>query len=145
MAKLVFPSEEWVAALKQELNTSPAYADAAKNWEGDFYFVIEPDKGGPLTGPAYLYVDLWHGVCREAYVVQDKSVKNPAFIMSGPYLKWKRVVTAKLDPIQGLMTGQLRLKGNMTMIMKNVKAAQEMVRACTRIDAEFLDEKTPSN
>jgi hypothetical protein len=24
------------------------------------------------------------------------------------------------------------------MVMKNVKAAQEMVKACTRIDAEFL-------
>lgn len=141
MPKLVFPSEEWVMALKQELNASPAYADAAKNWEGDFYFIIEPDKGAPLSGPAYLYVDLWHGVCREAYMVQDKSARNPAFIMSGPYLKWKRVVTAKLDPIQGLMTGQLKLRGNMAMIMKNVRAAQEMVRACTRIEAEFPDEK----
>ncbi len=140
MAKIMFPSEEWVLALKDQLNTSPAYAEAAKNWEGDFYFVIEPDKGAPLTEPAYLYMDLWHGVCREAFVAKDKSEKNPAFIMSGPYSKWKRVVTAKLDPLQALMTGQLKLKGNMVMVMKNVKAAQEIVKACTRIDAEFADE-----
>ena len=57
--------------------------------------------------------------------------------MSGKYGKWKLVVLAKLDPIQALMTGQLKLKGNMTMVMKNVKAAQEIVRACTRIDTEF--------
>ncbi len=140
MPKVVFPSEEWVQELKQQLNTSPAYADAAKNWEGDFYFVVDPDKDGPLPEPVYLYMDLWHGQCRDAYVVKNKGEKNPAFVMSGAYGKWKRVVTAKLDPLQALMTGQLKLKGNMVMIMKNVKAAQEIVRSCTRIDADFIDE-----
>lgn len=140
MSKYVFPSDEWVKQLENELNTSAAYAEAAQNWEGDFYFVIDPDKGGAVQETAYLYMDLWHGKCRSAYRVADKSEKTPAFIMSGTYGKWKRVVTAQLDPIQGLMTGQLKLKGNMVMIMKNVKAAQEMVKACTRIEAEFLSE-----
>lgn len=138
MSKPLFPSDEWVKQLEQELNTSDAYAEAAKNWEGDFYFVIDPDKDNPGQSTTYLYMDLWHGKCREAYAVQDKSQKNPAFVMSGTYAKWRRVVTAQLDPIQGLMTGQLKLKGNMIMVMKNVKAAQEMVKACTRIDAEFV-------
>jgi putative sterol carrier protein len=137
MSKIPFPSDEWVQALERELNSSEAYADAAKNWEGDFYFVIQPDKDNPTQETTYLYMDLWHGKCREAYQVTDKDAKKPAFIMSGPYSKWKRVVTAQLDPIQGLMTQQLKLKGNMVMVMKNVKAAQEMVKACTRIDAEF--------
>ena len=137
MSKIPFPSQEWVKQLENELNTSEAYADAAKNWEGDFYFVISPDKDNPTQETTYLYMDLWHGKCRDAYLVQDKDQKQPAFVMSGPYSKWRRVVTAQLDPIQGLMTGQLKLKGNMVMVMKNVKAAQEMVKACTRIDAEF--------
>jgi putative sterol carrier protein len=135
MAKLQFGSEEWVQALKEQLNTSQAYEDAAKNWEGDFYFVVDPE--GPITEPMYLYMDLWHGKCREAFVAKDKNIKNPAFVMSGAYSKWKKVVMAQLDPIQALMTGQLKLKGNMVMVMKNVKAAQEIVRACTRIDTEF--------
>ncbi|OQY95317.1 MAG: hypothetical protein B6D41_06340 [Chloroflexi bacterium UTCFX4] len=139
MSKPIFPSQEWVKALEQELNHSESYTEAGKNWEGDFYFVIEPDKDNTaLPAPVYLYMDLWHGACRDAYLVTDKDAKKPAFIMSGTYSKWKRVVTKQLDPIQGLMTGQLKLKGNMVMVMKNVKAAQEMVNACTRIDAEFL-------
>ena len=135
MAKLKFGSAEWTQALHNELNASPAYADAAKNWEGDFYFIVEPD--GPVTETVHMYYDLWHGKSREAKLVQDPKEKNPAFIMSGKYGKWKQVVLAKLDPIQALMTGQLKLKGNMAMVMKNVKAAQEIVRACTRIDTEF--------
>jgi putative sterol carrier protein len=135
MAKVKFGSPEWVQALHNELNSSQAYEQSATNWEGDFYFVVDPD--GPVTQTMYLYMDLWHGKCRESFVAQDKNVKTPAFVMSGAYSKWKKVVTAQLDPIQALMTGQLKLKGNMVMVMKNVKAAQEIVRACTRIDTEF--------
>ncbi len=141
MSKVLFPSEAWVQELKNQLNTSPSYADAAKAWEGDFYFVIDPEKNTPITEPVYMYMDLWHGQCRDAFVAKDKAEKNPAYVMSGPYTKWKKVVTNKLDPMQALVTGQLKLKGNMIMVMKNVKAAQEIVRACTRIDAEFSDEK----
>ena len=136
MPKLQFGSLEWVQALQDELNKSPAYEDAARNWEGDFYFVVDPE--GPVTEPIYLYMDLWHGKSREAFVVSDPKQKNPAFVMSGKYGKWKQVVTAKLDPIQALATGQLKLKGNMVTILKNVKAAQEIVRACTRLDSEFV-------
>ncbi len=135
MAKVLFGSPEWVEALHNELNQSQAYADAAKNWEGDFYFVVDPE--GPIAERIYLYMDLWHGKSREACVVQDPKEKNPVFVMSGPYSKWKKVVQAELDPIQALMTSQLKLKGNMVMVMKYVKAAQEIVRACTRIDTEF--------
>ncbi len=137
MSKVVFPSSEWVIALKDQLNTSQAYADAAKNWEGDFVFVLEPEKNGPLKEPVRLYIDLWHGQCREAHVEQPQSDKVAAFVMTATYSKWKRVVTAQLDPIQGLMTGQLKLKGNMVMVMKNVKAAKELVEGCTRLDTEF--------
>jgi len=130
-----FPSDPWVKALMEDLNKSEAYAEAAKNWEGDFYFVVEP--GGVLAKQVILYMDLWHGKCRDAFEVSDESVKTPAFRMSAPVATWKKVLTKKLDPIQGLMTMQLKLKGNMAMVMKNVKAAKELVESCTRVETEF--------
>lgn len=130
-----FPSDEWVKALMEDLNKSEAYAEAAKNWEGDFYFVVEP--GGALEKTVLLYMDLWHGKCREAFEVTDESVKSPVFRMSAPVATWKKVLTKQLNPIQGLVTGQLKLKGNMAMVMKSVKAAQELVESCTRVPTEF--------
>jgi len=135
MAQLTFGSNEWLQALHAELNASDAYAQAAKNWEGDFYFVVEPDE--TLAQPIYLYMDLWHGKSRAAQVIADPSSKKPAFVMSGKYAKWKQVVTAQLDPIQALMTGQFKLKGNLVKVMKNVQAAQEIIKACTRLDTAF--------
>lgn len=130
-----FPSEAWVKALMEELNRSEAYAEAAKHWEGDFYFVIEP--GGTLEQRVALYMDLWHGKCREAFEVADESTKSPAFRLTGPVATWKRVLTKQLDPIQSLVTAQLKLKGNMVQIMRSVKAAKELVEACTRVKTEF--------
>ncbi len=130
-----FPSDAWVKALMEDLNRSEAYAEAAKTWEGDFYFIVGP--GGTLDKTAILYTDLWHGKCREAYLVTDESAKTPVFRMSAPVATWKKVLTKKLDPIQGLVTGQLKLRGNMAMVMKSVKAAKELVESCTRVETEF--------
>lgn len=117
-----------------DLNASPAYQKAAEKWEGDFFFIIEP--GGALDKPVTLYMDLWHGECRDAYEVNGSGLK-PVFKLSGPVSTWKKVMTKKLDPIQAMMTGQLRLVGNMAMVMKNVRAAKELVEACTRIPTDF--------
>ncbi len=130
-----FPSEKWIKTLAEELNKSQTYAAAAKDWEGDFYFIIEPEGG--LQEQVFLYMDLWHGKCREACAVSDGSEKEPEFRMWGSVNVWQRIIEGRLDAIQALLTRQLKLKGNMTKIMRSVKAAQELVRCCTYIDTEF--------
>ncbi len=130
-----FPSDAWIKAMMEDLNASTAYLEAAKNWEGDFYFVVEP--GGSLAQTVTLYMDLFHGKCREAFAVTDPVAKIPAFRLSGPVATWKKVMTKKLDPMQAMMTGQLKLQGNMAVVMRNVRAAKELVESCTRIETEF--------
>jgi len=130
-----FPSDEWIKALMQELNKSQAYRDAAKNWEGDFYFIVEPE--GSLKEQTIFYMDLWHGECRSASIVKDEKEKNPEFRIWAPLSKWRRVIEKKLDPIQGLVTRQLKLKGNLMKIMKAPKAALELVNCCTLVPTDF--------
>lgn len=132
---LPFPSDPWVKAMMTDLNTSATYKQAAEKWEGDFYFIVEP--GGTLIKSVILYMDLWHGECRDAYAVADLTARAPVFKLSGPVVTWKKVMTKKLDPMQAMMTGQLRLTGNMAMVMKNVRAAKELVESCTRVPTEF--------
>lgn len=133
-----FPSPEWVQALKEAINNSADYREAAKTWEGDFFFTIEPDETTTLDKSVTLYMDLWHGECREAYVVEDPAAhKQPEFVISAPYAVWKQVITGQLDPIKALMTRQLKLKGNLMKIMRSVKAANELVRCSTMVPTEF--------
>lgn len=129
-----FPSDAWVKAFMEDLNNSEAYLQAALNWEGDFIFVIEP--AGTMATQVLLYMDLWHGKCRDAFAV-DGHKPDAVFTLAGKVETWKKVMTKKLDPMQAMMTGQLKLKGNMAMVMKNVRAAKELVESCTRIPTEF--------
>ena len=130
-----FLSEEWIQSLMKELNNSQSYKEAAKNWEGDFYFIIEPE-GNVKEGVIY-YMDLWHGECRSASVVIDVNEKNPEFRISAPLGKWRRVIEKQLDPIQGMVTRQLIINGNLMKIMKTPKAAMELVNCCTLVPTVF--------
>ena len=133
--KIPFPTDEWIKALMVDLNESKTYAEAAKKWEGDFIFIVEP--GGTLKETVMLYMDLWHGKCRDAFEITGGTEMKPAFVIRAPVGNWKKVMTKKVDPIQALMTGHLKLKGNMAVIMKSVRAAKELVESCTRIPTEF--------
>lgn len=130
-----FPSDEWIKAMAVEVNRSEAYRKAAANWEGDFYFICEPGPG--LLEPVIMYMDLWHGEARSAGAVAQESDKDPEFIIRAPVDTWRRVIEKKLDPIQGMVTGQLKLKGTMSKIMRYPKAAAELVNCATKVPTEF--------
>jgi putative sterol carrier protein len=135
---LKFPTQEWLEAYIKELNQSKEYEEAAKDWEGDFLFVIIPDGTGNLQEEVTLYMDLWHGKCREAYVLKPGETKETAFVFSGPYKNWQKVLRKELDPIQGLMQGKFKLKGDMAKVMRYVRAAQALVNAIMKVPTEFL-------
>ena len=130
-----FPSAEWLEAFEGQVNTSEAYRKAAAKWEGDFYFVVEPGAG--LAEPVVLYIDLWHGEARSSKVVASEGEMDPEFILRAPVGTWRRVIEKKLDPIQGMVTGQLKLKGTLSKIMRAPRAATELVNCATRVPSEF--------
>ncbi len=129
-----FPSDEWIEKFKEELNKNKAYEEVAKNWEGDFLFVITPDNG--LKEEMTFYVDLWHGKCRDAFLLKGK--KNAAFIFKGPYSNWKKVIKKELDPIRGLIRGLFTLDGDSKVIINEIKAAQELVNTASQIPVDFI-------
>ncbi len=130
-----FGSDAWIKALMAELNQSKGYREAAKNWEGDFCFVVNAGPGAPEE--MKMYMDLWHGECREAYRVSDTLTKEPEFLIEAPLPTWHKVLEKKMDPIQGIVMRQLKLKGNMLKVMKAPRAALELVNCCTHIDTQW--------
>jgi len=134
MAK--FPSEEWIKLFKEEVNKNEAYAEAAKDWEGDFLFIVTPDE--KLDKEWIAYVDLWHGKCREAAVVPSRDAKKTEFIYEGPYGNWVKLINGEIGPIRGLLTRKFKLTGSMAKVMKATRAASELVNTTTKVPTEFL-------
>lgn len=132
-----FPTEEWIKELSVKLNESDAYEKSAKNWEGDFIFVVDPDDAYPE--PAYLFLSLYHGKSPGAQALSSLEEKPAEYVISASFKTWRRVVEGKIDPIQGMMTKQLKLKGNMMMVMRYPKAAKEIMNCVATIPTDFGD------
>jgi putative sterol carrier protein len=136
MSKAIpFATDAWIRRLGEECNKSEAYREAAKNWEGDLYIIVEPE--GRLKEPVYMYIDLYHGQCRRAFVPDDPTIITPEFYISGPVSVWKAIAEKKLDPMKALFTRKITLKGNMAKVLKNVKAANELVNCTTGFETDF--------
>jgi putative sterol carrier protein len=132
-----FPSDAWIKELSRQLNASKGYEQSARNWEGDFAFVVEPDAAYDDT--AYLFLGLYHGKSTGAAQISQLDEKEASYLISAPFSTWRKVIEGKLDPIQGLMTRRLKLQGNMKMIMRYPRAAKEIISCTKEIPTDFGD------
>ncbi|MFO8035083.1 MAG: SCP2 sterol-binding domain-containing protein [Anaerolineales bacterium] len=130
-----FPSDAWIKELKDRLNQSESYKRSAKDWEGDFIFVIEPDED--YDQEAYFFLGLYHGESTGAEMLEDENQREAEFVIRAPYRIWRKVIDGELDPIQGMMTKRLKLQGNIMKVMRYPKAAQEIVSSCAEIPTEW--------
>ncbi len=136
---ITFPSEEWIKAFKDKLNGEEGkdWQEAAKNWEGDFLFVVKPDE--VFSNKVVLHIDLYHGVCRSvAYFNEGDNLPETAYQYVGIYSNWIKLIKGEIDPIKGIMSKKFNLIGNMMKVLRSVKAAQELIKTAQKIDTKFL-------
>jgi putative sterol carrier protein len=130
-----FPSDDWIKELSRLLNASESYERSAKDWEGDFIFVVEPDDA--FGGTAYLFLSLLHGKSPGANMLASMDEREAEFVIRAPFSNWRKVIEGQLEPIQGMMTKKLLLSGNMMKIMRYPKAAKEIVSCCALVPTDF--------
>jgi putative sterol carrier protein len=136
MNKAIFPSAEWMLAIKEKLNTDEHYAQVAKNWEGDMRIVLEPDKS--LHEEMWLYFDLWHGKCRDAFLEEKSSTISPTFVLNGSYSNILKVLSGQVGAMQALMTRMLGVHGSMAYMMRNVPTVLDFVRCCQDVTHSWI-------
>ena len=133
----IFPSEEWLKGLEAKLNSDTRYNQIAKNWEGDLFFLIEPD--GNLKEQLTFYLDLWHGACRKVeYKPQPASYPNPTFTLTATYKNITAILSGNLNPMTAMMTSKLKVKGSMGYMMRNVPTVLDFVRVAQEVTGEIL-------
>ena len=133
----IFPSEEWLKGLEAKLNSDIRYNQIAKNWEGDLFFLIEPD--GNLKEQLTFYLDLWHGACRKVeYKPQPESYPNPTFTLTATYKNITAILSGHLNPMTAMMTSKLKVKGSMGYMMRNVPTVLDFVRVAQEVTGEIL-------
>jgi putative sterol carrier protein len=134
-----FPSEEYVKAVMEILNNDSRYAEIARNWEGDILFSVEPsneDENDDL--PVMIYMDLWHGRCRDARVIDPEKddVPDATFMLTGKQSNFMKVLNGELEVMQSMITRKLMLRGSLTYMMRNVPILLDFLRCCSEVEIE---------
>jgi putative sterol carrier protein len=130
-----FPSEDWIIELCNRLNASEEYAQAAANWEGDNIFVILPDADYPET--TFFYINLQHGKASDPRMLKNLDEQKALFITSATFGTWRRVMEGKLDPLQGIFSGKLKLVGSMAQVQRNPKATYMLTKIASQIATDY--------
>jgi putative sterol carrier protein len=124
-----FPTDQWIQEMVDKLNNDQQYAHIARNWEGDLRVIIEPS--GPINEELWVYLDLWHGKCRQAFIEDQDSVTEPALVLKASYEDISKVLLGELDVMQALLTRRVSVKANMGLLMRNIPVVLDFVR-CAR-------------
>jgi putative sterol carrier protein len=134
-----FPGDEWIAALKEEINSNPEYKESGASWEaGQVCFVVKANPAIGLPEDRYIMLDLYHGECRDAKAVDAETGTGAAFLITAGYDRWKQLFRGELDAVRAMMMGQISIKGNLGLLMKYTKAAKDLLACGGRVPTAFL-------
>jgi putative sterol carrier protein len=137
--KMLFPSEEWVNEYCKRLKESPDYNKSGKGWKDPILFkMIELDslKEKPQFDSFILY--LKDGICENCEVVKDPE-KSAPFKLTATYSNWKKIIDGKINPTQAMLTGQMKVVGNIAVLLRYASAAIAMVKVAQSIPTRYLE------
>ncbi|WP_207711512.1 SCP2 sterol-binding domain-containing protein [Sulfobacillus harzensis] len=132
---------EWAKAWKDELNRTDKYKKAGRTWEWPMVLLMEPDARVGIDTERAVYVDLFHGECREARPATAEDLAAVPYIVKADAETWRDLRDGRIEAIGAILRGRMQLeKGSMLVLARYVAAATELTRAVSRIQTVFPDE-----
>ncbi|MCX5868007.1 MAG: SCP2 sterol-binding domain-containing protein [Proteobacteria bacterium] len=135
----LFPSPEWVEEMRKVAESDPEYKKAGADWEGDMIMVIEAEPG-KLDQPFMYYSKPYKGEMLEYYQLKNENERTAEYTIRAPYSVIKGIIKGEIDPLQAMMKGKIKVKGNMQKLLKYAKFQQLGMKALAKVKTEFVDE-----
>jgi putative sterol carrier protein len=135
----LFPGLQWAEELAKRLNSLTEYRDSSENWKGTLVMAVlgEPGK---LDKDVAIGLDPTGGVIRDVRLVDNHKTAPVDFVLAGKYSFWKDVLLGKHDIIGGVVTGKVRLRGNVFRLMLQLKTPDIIIREMRELPRKFIDE-----
>lgn len=124
-------SQEWATAYQEAINDDQAYASSGAKWElGKLALVLDEQA---------VLLDLHRGDCRSVNSMPASDAQTDAsYIIEGNADVWQDVLSGKIAPLMGIMSGKLKLtKGSIGSLMPFAKAAVDLVNSAKKLNTEF--------
>lgn len=128
----------WAEAWAEEIRRSDKYRKAAATWEGSLVLEAKADAQIGMPEGRAVFLDLWHGRCRDSRVASAEDLASADYVLQADLATWQRVLSGQLEPVLGIMSGQVKLqRGNVAKLAPYVQASREVVAAAGRVDSHF--------
>jgi putative sterol carrier protein len=127
----------WVQAFKKEIDASDEYKRASNEWEWPVVLGTHADAAvGDVA--SYVYLDLYHGACREARVGSAIDLDRAPFVFIAARETWLNVMRGKLELLTAVMLRKVRIeKGDMSLLLGSVGAVRALVKAAQAASAGY--------
>lgn len=134
-----FGTAAWATALKQGINASSEYRNAAARWgvgfNGNVLLAFEPEggEGEPLN----LLLRLQAGECQGAEFVNERKHPDAGFVLSGPVTLWRDILERKTMAATAILTGKLKVEGDRMTLLKHTEANRALVHCTASVDTAW--------
>jgi hypothetical protein len=137
----VFPSAAWLDEYVRCMNDSEEFADAARTFEADIVYVFEAEPELGVPADIWCRADFGGGACRWAkYDIGPDNGAGAQFTLRAPYSIWKEVIQGHIDPMEGMLDGDLVVTGHLPTLLRYVRAANELVTLSAAVSSSFVDD-----
>jgi putative sterol carrier protein len=89
-------------------------------------------------GTVYAWIGLEDGGCYEVATLDSLDERDAGFVLTGSYDQWEKLVSGDLGPVDGIMSGELELDGDMQKILQYTDSAIRMTDVSSELDKQFL-------
>lgn len=131
---------EWARQWCRAIHDSSEYRQAAAGWEGDILVVMSADAAMGVPRERRVFLDLADGDCRGGRLGEAADAEDAVFVLRATPATWKRVLAGEVEPVWGLMSGNIELaKGSIAQLIPYTQAAKRMMEAAARLPATYPD------
>jgi putative sterol carrier protein len=132
---IAFGTPEWAAALRDALNRSSEYRNAAARWgvgfNGNLLFAFEGDAA--MAAPRYLYLALAQGRCERSEFTTGPSHPGAGFTLRAPFALWREILERRTLAAAAILTGRLRVEGDKLALLRHAGANRALIHVVASV------------
>jgi putative sterol carrier protein len=138
-APIPFGTKAWADALRDELNRSSEYRNAAAKWgvgrNGNLLFAFEADAS--LPSPLYLFLALSAGRCDRAEFVPGPAHPETGFTLRAPFSLWREILERRTMAAAAILTGRMRVEGDKLALLTQAGASRALIHCVASVPTQF--------
>ena len=134
-----FGTAEYARALRDEINGSSEYRNAASRWgvgfNGDLLFAFEADDSLPTA--LHLLLRLKAGRCEGAEFVPGPAHPDAGFTLRAPFRLWREILERRTLAATAILTGKMKIEGDKITLLKHAGSSRSLIHCTASVPTEF--------